>query len=168
MLTTTYLRAITEIPAHAWNALCEVRHNPFVAYEWLEALETAGCVGSGTDWQPRHITLWRGNELVAAAPAYIKNSSEGDFSRDWAWADAAIRSGLAYYPKLVIGVPFTPVTGQRFLIRPDEPANTCIETLLEAAVSLARRERCNVLQVLYCQTTEACAAETLGWERRIE
>jgi len=168
MLTTKYLRAITEIPARAWNTLCDVSHNPFVAHEWLEALEIAHCVGGGTDWQPRHITLWRGNELVAAAPAYMKSSSEGDFSRDWAWADAAIRSGLAYYPKLVIGVPFTPVTGQRFLIRPGEPANTCIETLLEAAVSLARRESCNVLQVLYCQIAEACAAETLGWERRIE
>jgi len=168
MLTKKFVQSIAEIPAPAWNQLCDVIHDPFVAHEWLEALESAGCVGAGTDWQPRHLTLWRGKELVAAAPAYIKHGSDGDFSRDWGWADAAMRAHIPYYPKLVIGVPFTPVTGRRFLVRADEHADQCIAALLEAATSLAREARCTVLQILYCQADEARAAEVSGFVRRIE
>jgi uncharacterized protein len=168
MLAPRLIRSVDDIPASSWNALCDIRCHPFVAHQWLEALETAGCVGPATDWQPRHLTLWRGDTLVAAAPAYIKDSSDGDFSRDWEWADAALRADIPYYPKLVIGVPFTPVTGPRFLIRAGEPVDTCITALLEAAVALARDEGIGVLQVLYCQATEAQAAERLGWASRID
>lgn len=168
MLTVKYFRSIAEIPAQAWNALCDARRHPFVAHEWLEALETAGCVGAGTDWHPRHLTLWRGNELVAAAPTYIKDGSEGDFSRDWGWADAVIRAGIRYYPKVIIGVPFTPVTGQRFLVRADKQAAECMPVMLEAAKTLAREQDCRVLQILYCQADEARAAEALRFARRID
>jgi uncharacterized protein len=168
MLTHKYVHSIAEIPALAWNALCDVRHHPFGAHEWLEALEAAGCVGARTDWKPRHITLWRGNELAAAAPAYIKEGSDGDFSRDWAWADAAQRARLPYYPKLVIGVPFTPVTGPRFLIAAGERTDECIPALLAAAESLARAEGCPVLQLLYCPAEQARAAAAAGWVGRID
>src|SRR5690606_11771924 len=36
---------------------------------------------------------------------------------DWAWADAYQRHGLAYYPKWLSAVPFTPVPGARLLAR---------------------------------------------------
>jgi uncharacterized protein len=168
MLIRKFTTSIGEIPAPAWNALCDTVHHPFTAHQWLEALEASGCVGAGTDWRPRHITLWRGNELVAVAPAYIKESSEGDFSRDWGWADAALRAGLSYYPKLVIGVPFTPVTGPRFLVHPGESVDECIPALLDAAHTLARDEGCTVLQVLYCLAGEARIAESCNWVRHIE
>ncbi|MBI3896964.1 MAG: GNAT family N-acetyltransferase [Gammaproteobacteria bacterium] len=168
MLTAKTVRSIGEIPAPAWNALSDVGCNPFIAHAWLAALEASGCVGVGSDWQPRHLTLWRGKELMAAAPAYLKDSSDGDFSRDWGWADAAIRARLPYYPKLVIGVPFTPVAGQRFLIRPGESIAQCRAALLDAALALARDEGGGVLQLLYCQALEAQAAEAAGWARRID
>lgn len=168
MSIKTAIKSIAEIPAHSWNELCDVTHHPFTSHAWLSALETTGCVGPGTGWQARHLTLWRNAELIAAAPTYIKENSEGDFSRDWGWADAAMRGQVPYYPKLVIGVPFTPVTGQRFLVRPGESAHECIGALLQAAVSLARDEHCTVLQTLYCREDEAHAAEAAGWVRRIE
>ncbi len=168
MLTRKIVGSIVEIPVQSWDRLCDVLHNPFVTHRWLAALETSGCVGVGTDWQPRHLTLWRGAELVAAAPAYLKASSEGDFSRDWGWADAALRARIPYYPKLVIGVPFTPVTGQRFLVQPGELMEVCMPALLDMASALARDERCTVLQVLYCRAIEARAADALGWLGRIE
>ncbi len=34
------------------------------------------------------------------------------------WADASQRAGLPYYPKLLVGVPFTPAAGARVLIDP--------------------------------------------------
>ncbi len=168
MLTVKYIHSLAEIPAQAWNALSDAASDPFVAHAWLEAFEAAGCVGDGTDWQPRHLTLWRDNELVAAAPAYIKDTSDGDFSRDWDWADAALRAGIPYYPKLVIGVPFTPVTGRRFLVRAGEPTSECVSLLINAARALSHTEGCHVTQVLYCHAEEAGALETAGWTRRVD
>ena len=77
------------MPQPAWDALADGSATPFLRWHWLEALESSGCATAGTGWQPCHLTLWRGDELVAAAPAYLKESSDGDFSRDWGWADAA-------------------------------------------------------------------------------
>ena len=42
----------------------------------------------------------------------------GEFVFDQGWADAAERSGIRYYPKLLVGVPFTPHGGRRFLTAP--------------------------------------------------
>ena len=56
--------------------------------------------------------------LAAAAPAYIKAHSFGEFVFDFSWAQAYAQHGLAYYPKLVLGVPFTPASGARLLVRP--------------------------------------------------
>ncbi|HKQ29722.1 MAG TPA: GNAT family N-acetyltransferase [Burkholderiales bacterium] len=168
MLTTKFLESIVDVPPRAWNGLCDIAHHPFVAHQWLEALEATGCVGAKTDWRPRHITLWRGNELVAAAPTYIKESSEGDFSRDWAWADALQRTGIPYYPKLIIGIPFTPVTGPRLLIRSGEMASEMISALLDAARALAHEQGCEVLQLLYCLPDEARAARSAEWIPRID
>jgi hypothetical protein len=168
MLIPKAVHSIADIAAPAWNALTDVGHHPFLAHAWLEALETSGCVGGDTDWRPRHLTLWHGGDLAAAAPAYIKHSSDGDFSRDWGWADAARRAGIPYYPKLVIGVPFTPVTGPRFLVRPDQSAPACITALLDAARSLAHDEGCTVIQVLYCQADEARAASAADFAPRVD
>lgn len=42
----------------------------------------------------------------------------GEFIFDQSFADAAYKSGIEYYPKLLVGVPFTPATGQRILWHP--------------------------------------------------
>ena len=50
-------------------------------------------------------------------PAYLKSHSLGEYVFDHGWADAYERAGGAYYPKLQIAVPFTPVPGRRLLAR---------------------------------------------------
>ena len=50
-------------------------------------------------------------------PAYVKSHSLGEYVFDHGWADAWERAGGAYYPKLQIAVPFTPVPGRRLLAR---------------------------------------------------
>ena len=54
-----------------------------------------------------------GGRLVGAVPLYLKTNSYGEFIFDWSWANAAHRSGIRYYPKLVAAIPFTPATGRR-------------------------------------------------------
>src|ERR1700689_3968426 len=105
--------SISLIPEATWDALDGVAEVPFLSHAWLETLEKTGCVGERAGWQPPHLTFWGGDHLLAAAPAYLKDNSEGEFVFDWGWASAAERARIPYYPKLVVAVPFTPATAGR-------------------------------------------------------
>src|SRR5688500_9815037 len=105
MYTARPLAAVAEIAADEWNRLLGPTGPPFLDWRFLAALERSGCVGGRTGWIPQHLTLWRGDDLVAAAPAYVKLHSMGEFVFDHSWADLGRRLGIAYYPKLVIAAP---------------------------------------------------------------
>lgn len=92
-------------------------YNPFLSYAYLSALEDSGCVGENTGWLPYHLRLETAQgQLLAAAPAYLKSHSQGEYVFDHGWAEAFERAGGQYYPKLQLGVPFTPATGSRLLV----------------------------------------------------
>jgi uncharacterized protein len=92
--------------------------NPFISHDFLSSLEASFSVGLRTGWQPRHLLLEDASgALVGAAPCYVKSHSRGEYVFDHGWADAFERAGGAYYPKLQVAVPFTPVTGPRLLAR---------------------------------------------------
>ena len=148
-LTAESLGGLAEVGQAEWNALLRADDNPFVDWRWLEALEHSGCVGHKAGWLPCHIVVRRAKKLVAAAPAYVKFDSDGDFGRDWDWAAAAERSHLPYYPKLVIGVPFTPVTGRRILIAAGEDEAALVATVVAAARSFVAQNNLGSLHVLF-------------------
>jgi predicted N-acyltransferase len=108
---------LSGVDAGAWNAMVG-EDDPFLEYEFLRSLETTGVVGDGTPWQPRHVTAWRGSQLLGAVPFYLRWDSYGEYIFDFGWAEAYARAGLRYYPKGVVAVPFTPVTGSRILLAP--------------------------------------------------
>ncbi|MTI72822.1 MAG: N-acetyltransferase [Stenotrophomonas sp.] len=110
------LPSLAEVGAAQWDALHD-RRNPFVSHAFLAGLEQHGCLRPEWGWQPCHITLWRGDELAAAVPGYLKHNSHGEFVFDHAWANAYARHGLAYFPKWLGAVPYSPVTGPRLLAR---------------------------------------------------
>ena len=110
---------IRQVSAEAWDALVPGRY-PFASHAFLSALEASDCVSEHTGWQPAHHILTDENEqLVAAVPAYVKSHSYGEYVFDWAWAEAYQRYGMAYYPKLLLGIPFTPASGPRLLGEPE-------------------------------------------------
>ena len=111
---------IDEIDADAWNAL-RPNDNPFVSHAFLGGLERTGCILPEWGWQAHHLGLYEHNVLVAAAPLYLKGNSHGEFVFDWSWASAWERAGGDYYPKLLNAVPYSPVTGPRLLVNPDNP-----------------------------------------------
>lgn len=115
-----WVRQIGEIDRDAWDALAKPLVTPFLEWDWLRLMEISGSTTPETGWLPHHLTVWSGNNLVAAAPMYIKSHSAGEFVFDHVWADVADRLGVAYYPKLVGMSPFTPMSGYRFLIAADE------------------------------------------------
>ncbi len=107
-------QAISGIPHTDWERLAG-RDNPFLRYEFFQALEQSGCTSAETGWQPSHLIFRIDGELTGVAPAYLKCHSMGEYVFDWGWADAYQRHGLNYYPKLLIAVPFTPSQGPRLL-----------------------------------------------------
>jgi len=119
MVEIEMLESIADVPRNEWNALVG-EESPFLEWDWLASLEHAGVVGGETGWLPRPLVARRDSALIAACPLYIKGHSEGEFVFDWGWADAAQRAGIPYYPKMLVGVPFTPVTGARFLVAEGE------------------------------------------------
>ena len=112
-------RALSELPAAAWDALHDGR-NPFVTHAFLHGLEATGCLRGDWGWTPCHLGLWDGDALIAAAPGYLKSNSHGEFVFDHAWAHAYAQHGLDYFPKWLGAVPYSPVTGPRLLARDED------------------------------------------------
>lgn len=144
--------AMSELNQHAWNALVK-DNNPFLRYEFLQALEEHNCVGEHFGWLPRHIAIYENDDLIAAMPVYEKYNSYGEFVFDNAWADAWQRVGLPYYPKLVVAVPYTPTMGQRLLVKHDDVTQlNCM--LLDTLKALAEKRQASGVHILFPETKE--------------
>ena len=117
-LTARTVSSIREIDAGTWNALAnppDQPFNPFVAYEFLDALEASKSVAPETGWAPMHLIMEDCGGVAGLAPLYAKGHSQGEYVFDHHWADAYARAGGRYYPKLLSAAPFTPVPGPRLL-----------------------------------------------------
>jgi predicted N-acyltransferase len=144
----------------AWNALLaqQCAPSPFMRHEYLAALERSGSATPTTGWTPRLVTLSRGGELHAACALYLKDHSYGEYVFDWAWANAYQQHGLAYYPKAVIAVPFTPVPGARLLAR-DALAR---QVLLEAVLAWCKKQKLSSLHLLFAADEDVAACGEAG------
>jgi len=170
-LALRILDAVADVPADAWDALAAhepAAATPFLRHAFLDSAERSGCAAPRAGWRARHLTLWRGSRLVAAAPAYARDRSDGDFGRDWEWAGAARSAGLPYYPKLVIGVPFTPATGRRLLVAAGEDRSACGRSLAAGALALCEEEGLHSVHVLFPGAAEAAEWEALGLAVRVD
>jgi uncharacterized protein len=157
---------IRSIPEAAWDALDGVSDAPFLSWAFLDALERTGCVGVEPGWLPHHLTFWEGERLVGAAPVYLKDNSEGEFVFDHAWAGAAARAGIAYYPKLVVAVPFTPATGARLLAADPAEKPRLLPVLAEALRRLTDALELSSAHVLFPTEAEATALAKAGLAHR--
>jgi predicted N-acyltransferase len=157
---------VREVPAPEWNALVG-DGSPFLEWEWLASLEEAGCVGPETGWAPRPLLLRERGRLVAACPLYLKGHSEGEFVFDWGWADAADRAGIRYYPKLLVGVPFTPVSGARLLSAPGEDRALRARQLAASLAELCAGNGLSSAHVNFCLEDEHEALLGAGFLPRL-
>jgi len=150
---------VAAVEAAAWDALAGGA-NPFVGHAFLSLLEESGSVGPGTGWQPAPLLVADGaGALVAAAPAYLKTHSQGEYVFDHGWADAWARAGGAYYPKLQIAVPFTPVPGPRLLAAGDEDARL----LIRAAEAVVRQNALSSAHATFVAPEQMPLFEAAGW-----
>lgn len=156
---------LSAIEPAAWDVLVG-DGSPFLEWGWLAALEESGCVSARSGWQPQHLTLWDRGRLVGACPLYLKGHSEGEFVFDHGWAQAAVRSGIAYYPKLLVAIPFTPVAGARFLTHPNANRPHLVRTLAAALTDICRQSKLSSVHVNFCGRDEAAVLAGLGYEER--
>ena len=156
--------SVAALGAATWDSLT-ADASPFLEYAFLRALEETGCVDGATGWHTTIVTLRDEDDdrLIGALPLYLKTHSRGEFVYDWAWADAAHRAGLPYYPKGVVAVPLTPVTGPRLLVAPDvvDP-NAARQALVAAAIEVARAAGLSSLHFNFITAEEAAFFEQVG------
>ena len=165
-VTARIVNAIASLDATAWDA-CAGGYNPFVSHAFLKTLEESGAVRPETGWAPHHLALEDAQgRLLGVAPLYLKSHSQGEYVFDYGWADAFERAGGEYYPKLLMAVPFTPVPGPRLLAPPGPDQGSVRDTLLAAAVQIARKYEISSLHVNFCSEDEWRRGGELGMLQR--
>ena len=141
-----------DLPADQWQCLIS-SDDPFVSREFLAAAEAFGAADEAMGWRPMHLCLRDdADRLSGLLPLYRRNHSFGDFSRDWNWTSAWSRAGLAYYPKLVTGVPYTPSPGPRLLVTKADGAEQA--ALLAAVIELVAELGASSWQCLFLREAE--------------
>jgi len=146
---------VAAIDSAAWDRLAGT--DPFLSHAFLSALEDSGSVGPGTGWSPAPIMIEKETgALSAAAPAYLKSHSQGEYVFDHGWADAFERAGGRYYPKLQIAVPFTPVPGPRLL-------GQFPQQLLAAAEAVTVQNGLSSTHITFIDDDGAAECERRGW-----
>ena len=166
------LRCVGQIDAVAkadWDAL-EHGASPFLRYGFLRALERSGSIGPGTGWHPVYFLAERHEvpkpRLVGAVAAFIKSHSYGEYIFDWAWASAAERAGISYYPKLVVAAPVTPAAGNRILIAADADTDAVTEVLAAGVLDFADRAECSSVHWLFTTEDEQRRLASAGYRAR--
>lgn len=158
----TVPRIITDfskIDKRDWDQL-DHRDNPFLSHAFLNALETSASVCVDSGWQPHHLGLYQGDQLVAFAPTYIKSHSHGEFVFDWAWAAAYQRHRLPYYPKLLTAIPYSPVTGPRLLVKIGHPDTDLLrQSLVDLAINECRTWDFSSWHCNFCNETDSAAMD---------
>jgi predicted N-acyltransferase len=166
-LTIDAVEGIDRVPREEWNSLLAGDDSPFLDWDWLFAMENSKSAARASGWSPCHLVVHHGRSLVAACPLYLKSHSMGEFIFDQGWAEAAMRSGLRYYPKLLTAVPFTPHTGRRFLTAEGLAREPLIGALARALIQLCTDNKLSSAHVNFCQPDEAAALDDAGFLQRI-
>jgi hypothetical protein len=146
---------VSGLNAGAWDRLAA--SDPFVSHVFLSALEDSNSVGRGTGWTPAPILVEDdASHLLAAAPAYLKSHSQGEYVFDHDWADAWEQAGGQYYPKLQVSVPFTPVPGPRLL-------GTRSQQLLAAIEAVTVQNEMSSAHITFLDGAGVAECERRGW-----
>ncbi|MGH8514186.1 MAG: GNAT family N-acetyltransferase, partial [Gammaproteobacteria bacterium] len=165
-LTIKIIRKISEVRREDWDRLLN-HGSPFMKWDWLETLEQTGCIDEETGWLPHHLVVERGGDLVGACPMYLKLHSMGEFVFDYEWAEFAHRLGISYYPKLLVGVPFTPVTGARFLTSAAAERRNLVQLMGRSLAQIAKDNKISSVHVNFCLDDERQALAAVGFVQRV-
>jgi predicted N-acyltransferase len=165
-LTIEIAGELAKVSREDWDSLAnppDAPYDPFLSWDFLQALEESGCASATRGWQPAHlIARDAARKLVGAMPLYAKDHSYGEYVFDHAWADALMRAGGRYYPKLQCAVPFTPVPGRRICAR-----DAAVEAALaQGAIALAQRAGASSVHATFASEALCARLAPLGYLTR--
>ncbi len=175
--TARFVPSLERVDAEAWDACANPaglaepdaageRYNPFISRAFLLALERSKSVGGRSGWTPLYTLVEDASgRLAAAAPAYIKTHSMGEYVFDQGWAQAYESAGGSYYPKVQVAVPFTPATGRRLLVARHAPEGAR-EALIAALRALRQAAGASSIHVTFATQPEAQALRAAGFAPR--
>ena len=139
--TIRWLKEINEVDRMRWDKLALPIPTPLLEWQWLHSLEASGSISPRYGWCPCHLTVWEGQDLIGAAPLYIKTNSDGEFIYDHWLSQLAAEFDIAYYPKMVGMSPATPSAGYRFLMAEGVDQSVLLRRMLSAIDAFCRQER---------------------------
>ena len=144
---TSVINSVHQVDRKSWNECANFTNsrgkenfgNPFLSHEFFCCLEDSGSVSQKTGWISQHILLHKSDKsIIGIFPNFLKNHSWGEYIFDHIFAQAWENAGGKYYPKLLSAVPFTPVAGERFLIKNGINKKTAISVILSTLKDLAK------------------------------
>ncbi|KAK9286561.1 hypothetical protein L1049_014960 [Liquidambar formosana] len=172
-VSLSVVSSISDISSNDWDA-CALdatgpeKFNPFLTHGFLSSLEESGSAVKKTGWIPRHIVAQDECEsILGVVPLYLKSHSYGEYVFDHSWADAYYSYGSRYYPKLQCCVPFTPVTGQRVLVRNSSYKDQVFDILVSALKDLATKSQVSSLHITFPSESEWHKMKEKGFLQRI-
>ncbi|MCG6167878.1 GNAT family N-acetyltransferase [Leptospira sanjuanensis] len=161
-----FIDSIVSISKEEWNAISDPK-SPFLEYDFLRSLEVSGCIGSTTAWVPKYCVLWKEGRFSAAIPFFLKYDSYGEYIFDFQWAQFFAQSGLKYYPKGLVAVPFTPATGKRILHEEGLGLKEVCAHLIPALLRFGEEEGLSGINFLFLEKEESEALAEYGFATRL-
>jgi len=158
--------SLNNIDEKSWNVCASNNKdfNPFNSYQFLKALESSNSINNNSGWNSAYIIIENNkNETVAFVPSYLKTNSSGEYVFDYEWANAYHRAGGQYYPKLQISIPYTPVTGSRFLINEAYNYDEILEYISSEIISICPKIDASSAHITFLTKKESQKLEKLGW-----
>ena len=158
--------SLNNIDEKRWNVCASNNKdlNPFNSYQFLKALESSNSINNNSGWNSAYIIIENNkNEAVAFVPSYLKTNSSGEYVFDYEWANAYHRAGGQYYPKLQISIPYTPVTGSRFLIDETYNYDEILEYISSEIISICPKIEASSAHITFLTKKESQKLEKLGW-----
>lgn len=170
VLRLQIISSITQVQQADWDACAtgDGEVNPFLLWAFLNALEESGSAVKEEGWLAQHVLLYNDStsELVGCVPLYLKTHSYGEYVFDHSWASTHSRCGIAYYPKLQSCVPFTPVTGNRLLIKPGPNAAAVTKALAKGLLEITDQFGVSSLHLTFNTADESNTLAELGYLQR--
>lgn len=155
-LNFSLIHRISDVSSQQWDALSS--GHSLLSHTFLSALETPPNACPDTGWAPHHLIARNAEHLMGALPLYLKSHSRGEYVFDHGWANAYHQHGLAYYPRLVSAIPFTPVSGPRLL----SPDLSTQHALIHQAIDLSKANAISSLHILFPHTAQLPLLQEAG------
>ncbi|XDD51783.1 GNAT family N-acetyltransferase [Leptospira sp. WS92.C1] len=161
-----FLDSISPISSEEWNAICDPK-SPFLEYDFLHSLELSCCIGSSTSWIQKYCVLYIDGKFSAAIPLFLKYDSYGEYIFDFQWAQFFAQSGLNYYPKGLVAIPFTPATGKRILHSKNLSLKEVCSYLIPELLRFSEEEGLSGVHFLFLEKEESEVLQEYGFATRL-